>query len=186
ITSWDPLSNDVIMQNVKGSIPRPYIVINNSSGTAKISNSEIAFLGFAINPLKYGLSYYSGGGGSIINNTFHDMWEGFYSDSVGFITIKNNKYYDNLKYGIALYQSSNDKIYNNLVKSSYASIYIAGSSFHNHVYNNTMINGTFGFYFADNNSKNNLFEDNNLNKISYPVMINGINNIGRNNSIYNK
>ena len=187
ITSWDPFSNDVIRQNVNGSIPRPYIMINNSSGSANISNSEIAFLGFALNPSKSGLSYNSGGGGSsIINNTFHDMWDGFYSDSVGFITIKNNKYYDNLKYGLAMYQSSNDKIYNNLVKSSYASIYIAGSSLHNHVYNNTLMNCTFGFYFADDNSKNNLFENNDLNKISYPIMINGINNIGRNNSIYNK
>ena len=87
---------------------------------------------------------------------------------------------------IALYQSSNDKIYNNLVESSYASIYIAGSSLDNHVYNNTIMNCTFGFYFADNKSKNNLFENNNLHKITYPIMINGINNIGRNNSIYSK
>ncbi|MDQ6667864.1 MAG: hypothetical protein M3Y53_06510, partial [Thermoproteota archaeon] len=70
--------------------------------------------------------------------------------------------------------------------SSYASIYIAGSSLDNHFYNNTITNSTFGFYFADNKSENNLFENNNLNKISYPIMINGINNIGRNNSIYNK
>jgi parallel beta-helix repeat protein len=187
ITSWDPFSTDVIRQNVNGSISRPYILINNSSGTTNISNSEIAFLGFGLNPLKYGISYHSGGlGSNIINNTFHDMWDGFYSDSVGFITIKNNKYHDNLKYGIAMYQSSNDKIYDNLVESSYASIYIASSSLDNHIYNNTIMNCTFGFYFADNKSKNNLFENNNLHKITSPVMINGINNIGRNNSIYSK
>ena len=152
-----------------------------------ISNSEIAFLGFAINPSKYGLSYYSGSGGSsIINNTFHDMWDGFYSDSVGFITIKNNKYHDNLNYGIDMYQSSNNKMYNNLVESSYGSIYIAGSSLDNHISNNTMTDCTVGIYFADDEPKNNLFEDNNLNKISYPIIINGINNIGRNNSVYNK
>jgi parallel beta-helix repeat protein len=186
ITSWDPFSTDVIRQNVNGSISRPYILINNSSGTANISNSEIAFLGFAANS-KYGVSYNSGGGGSrIINNTFHDMWDGFYSNSIGFITIKNNKYYDNLKYGIAMYQSSNDKIYNNLVESRFASIYIAGSSLGNHVYNNTIMNCTFGFYFADNKSKNNLFENNNLHKITYPIMINGIDNVGRNNGIYSK
>ena len=34
ITSWDPFSSDMIMQNAKGSIPRPYIVINNSSRSA--------------------------------------------------------------------------------------------------------------------------------------------------------
>jgi hypothetical protein len=85
-----------------------------------------------------------------------------------------------------MYQSSKDKIYNNLLESSYASICMAGSSLDNHVYNNTILNCTFGFYFADNKSKNNPFENNNLHRITYPVMINGINNIGRNNSIYSK
>jgi parallel beta-helix repeat protein len=80
----------------------------------------------------------------------------------------------------------NDKIYNNLLESSNASIYIAGSSLGNHLYNNTLTNSTFGFYFADNKSKNNLFEKNNLNKIFYQIRINGIDNIGRNNRINNK
>ena len=115
ITSWDPHSGGVIKQNANGSISRPYILINNSSGGANISNSEIAFLGFAANS-KYGLSYNSGiGGSNLINNTFHDMWDGFYSNSVGFITIENNQYYNNLKHAINTYHS-NDKIYNNLVK----------------------------------------------------------------------
>jgi parallel beta-helix repeat protein len=86
------------------------------------------------------------------NNTSHDAWYGFYSDCVGLITIKNNKFLDNMKYAIATYQSSNDKIYNNLVESSYVSIFIAGSSLNNHVYNNIMTNCTFGLYFADNKS----------------------------------
>jgi mannuronan 5-epimerase len=187
ITSWDPFSKDVIRQNVKGSIPRPYIMINKGAGSVNVSNSEIAFLGFSSNPSKYGLSYHSGGGGSsLLNNTFHDMWDGFYSDSVGSISIKNNKYYDNLKYGIAIYQSSNHKAYNNLLKSSYAAIYIAGSSLNNRVYSNNIMNCNFGFYFADNKSKNNLYENNNLNNISYPIVVNGINNVGRNNYVYNK
>jgi len=41
ITSWDPISNDVIRQNAGGSSPRPYILIN--SGTTNISNSELRF-----------------------------------------------------------------------------------------------------------------------------------------------
>ena len=215
ITSWDPSTNDVIRQNVKGSIPRPYIMIDRGSETANISNSEIAFLGYASNRGGANgiLFYYGGNGSSIVNNTFHNMWDGFYSDSVGFITMKDNKYYNNLRYGIdphsgshdlsiignlvynnskigiicsqdcynilfsnnvvhdngiaglmfslntnnsvakknyaynekigiSIYQSSNDKIYNNLVKSSKTGIYVAGSSLGNHIYNNTIMNGT--------------------------------------------
>ncbi len=256
ITSWDPFSNHVITQNVNGSIARPYIIIDK--GNANISNSELAFLGFASNSSRSGLSYQHGGGNGsrILNNSFHDMWDGFYSYSAGFITIKDNKYYNNLrngiyphaeshdlsfigniaynnsnigaicsercynvlfdsnmihnnkeaglmfsvgtnnstatknyayneKTGISIFQSSNDKVYNNQVKSNHIGIQIAQNSSGNHVYNNTMTNNTFGFYFADNQPKNNLFENNHLNNIPYPIKLNGINNIGRNNTIYN-
>jgi parallel beta-helix repeat protein len=257
ITSWDPFSNNVIRQNAKGSIARPYIMINKGAGSVNVSNSEIAFLGnqsFTSN----GLSYKAGGkGSSIINNTFHDMWDGFYSDSASFITIKNNKYYDNLRYGIdphtgshdlfiignlaynnshigiicsescynivfdnntvhnngvaglmfsldtnnsiakknyaynekvgfSVYSSSNDKVYNNLVKSSHTGIFIAGTSLGNHVYNNTMMDDTFGIHFGDNHPRNNVLENNNLKNITYPTVIIGTNNIGRNNIVYNK
>jgi poly(beta-D-mannuronate) C5 epimerase len=243
ITSWDPLTSDVIRQNVKGSIPRPYIMIDKGSESANISNSEVAFLGYASNlgGANGFLYYYGGGGSSILNNTFHDMWDGFYSDSVGFITMKDNKYYNNLRYGIdphsgshdlsiignlvynnskigiicskdcynilfsnnvvhdngvaglmfslntnnsvakknyaynekigiSIYQSSNNKIYDNLVKSSNMGIYLDGISSGNHIYNNTIMNGTVGFYLhLENNSRNNIYENNNLNNISQPI-----------------
>ena len=123
ITSRDPISNDVIRQNAEGSSPRPYILIN--SGTTNISNSEIVFLGLASNPLKYGISFQFSGkeGSTLTNNTFHDMPAGFFSDSVGFTTIKNNKYSDN-NFGIAIYHSSNGNIYNNLLKSNNVAVYI--------------------------------------------------------------
>ena len=106
ITSWNPHSNDVIRQNVKGFVERPYILINNSSGSTNISNSEIAFLGSASSPGEYGILFRSGKGGSIIaNNTFHVMPAGFYSDSVGYITIRKNNFNGNSNFGIAIYQS---------------------------------------------------------------------------------
>ncbi|HEY6885860.1 MAG TPA: right-handed parallel beta-helix repeat-containing protein, partial [Nitrososphaeraceae archaeon] len=258
ITSWDPFSDSVIRQNVKGSIPRPYIMITKGAGTVNVSNSEIASLGYNSFPSN-GFSYSTGGNGSsIINNTFHDMWDGFYSDHVGFITIKNNKYYNNLRYGIdphtgshdlsiignlaynnsaigiicsencynilfnsntvhnnglaglmfsrdtnnstaeknyaynekigiSIFSSSNDKVHNNLLKSTIRAIYIGGSSSGNHVHNNTVVNATVGIYFADIHPKNNVLENNNLNNITYPTMIIGTNNIGRNNVVvYNK
>ncbi len=241
ITSWDPSSKNVIRQNVNGSIPRPYIIFHKGSQSANITNSEIAFLGYASKSGgTNGFLYYHGGNGSsILNNTFHDMWDGFYSDSVGFITIKNNRYYNNLRYGIdphsgshdltiirnlvynnskigiicsqdcyniqfsnntvhdnglaglmfsidtnnsiaknnyayhekigiSIYQSSNDKVYDNLVKSTNRGIYVAGRSSGNHIYNNTITNGAVGLYLhLDNNSRNNIYENNNLKNITH-------------------
>jgi poly(beta-D-mannuronate) C5 epimerase len=242
ITSWDPFRHGVVRQNVNGTIPRPYIIIKGS-GSANISNSEVGFLGYSSDLGGANGFLYDRGrnGSSILNNTFHDMWDGFYSDSVGFITMKNNKYYNNLRYGIdphsgshdlsiignlvynnskigiicsencynilfenntvhdngkagvmfslntnnsvakknyiynekigiSLYQSSNDKIYNNLVKSSNTGIYLAGISFGNHIYSNTIMNGTVGLHiYLDSNSRNNIYENNILHNISQPI-----------------
>ncbi len=188
ITSWDPSSNSVIRQNLRGSISRPYILINNSSGSTNISNSEIAFLGLALDPLKYGLSYNSGqsGGSTIANNTFHDMSAGLLSDSVGSFTIKNNKYYNNSIYGIDVNKSSNDKISNNLLKSSHVSILIGDDSMNNHVYSNTITNSTFGIYIAGSKPRNNLVENNQLSGVHYPIISDGVNNIGKNNNVSNR
>jgi parallel beta-helix repeat protein len=184
ITSWNPFSNDVIRQNVNGSVPRPYLTVNR--GIVNISNSELSFLGFGEDSSKSGLSYQHGGNGSqIIRNTIHDMWDAFHSDSAGFITIQNNKYYNNLRNGIYIFDTSNTKVYDNLVKSTHVGVQIAHNSLGNYVYNNTLTNNTFGLYVADNNPKNNLFENNNLNNVTYPIKLDGLNNIGRNNTIYN-
>ncbi|MDQ6723125.1 MAG: right-handed parallel beta-helix repeat-containing protein, partial [Thermoproteota archaeon] len=232
ITSLDLFSNDTIKQNVNGSIPRPYIVIEKSAGNVNISNSEVAFLGYNHYPSN-GFVYANGGNkSSIINNIFHDMWDGFYSDSVGFITIKDNKYYNNLRYGIdphsgshdlkiigniahnngqigiicsdncynilfdnntvhdnlltglmfslqtnnstakknyaynekvgiSIFSSSNDNVYDNLLKSNKNGIFIGGNSSDNHIFNNTLVNNRIGVDFADQ-PKNNTVENNNL------------------------
>lgn len=239
ITSWNPISNETIRQNVNGSIPRPYIIVNNAVDTVNISNSEVAFLGYNSYPSN-GLIYEHGGNGSsIVNNTFHDMWDGFYSDAVGFITIKNNNYYNNLRYGIdphsgshdlsiigniannnskigiicseycynlifdnntvhdnglaglmfslqvinstakknyaynekvgiSLFSSSNNKLYDNLLKSNDKGIFVAGTSLSNHVYNNTIMNGKVGIEFA-NAAKDNVLENNTMHNVSSSI-----------------
>lgn len=108
ITSWDPRSNNTIRENVNGTIPRPYIMAINSAGNINISNSNFAFLGYNSYPSN-GLVIARGGAGSnITNNTFQDMWDGFYSDHAGFTTIKNNIYYNNLRNGIDPHSGSHD------------------------------------------------------------------------------
>jgi len=237
ITSWNSLFNDTIKQNVNGSIPRPYIIANNAIGNVNISNSELAFLGYNSYPSN-GLVYkYGGNGSSIINNTYHDMWDGFYSDHVGFIAIKNNVYYNNLrngidphsgshditvsgnlaynnsafgiicsencsnilfdnnivhdngnagiifsdntnnslikknyayneKVGISIFSSSNNKVFENLLKSSGRGIFIGGNSSDNHVYNNSIVNNRVGIDLAKS-AKNNIIGNNNMQNISF-------------------
>jgi mannuronan 5-epimerase len=151
ITSWDPISNDTIRQNVNGSIPRPYIIVNNAVGTVNISNSEVAFLGYNSYPSN-GLIYEHGGNGStIVNNTFRDMWDGFYSDAVGFITIKNNKYYNNLRYGIDPHSGSHDlSIIGNIANNNSKIGIICSEDCYNLIFENNTVhdNGLAGLMFS--------------------------------------
>jgi parallel beta-helix repeat protein len=232
ITSWDPISNDTIKQNVNGSVPRPYIMAIKAAGNMNISNSEIAFLGYNKYPSN-GLVYERGGNSSnIINNTFHDMWDGFYSDRGEFITIKDNVYHDNKRYGIdphsrshdikiignlaynnsiggitcsdncynilfanntvhnngeggimfslqttnstavknfaynervgiSIYSSSNNKVFENTLKSNDKGISIGGKSFNNHIFNNRFETNEIGIDFPDQ-AKNNVVENNTI------------------------
>ena len=108
ITSWDPRLNDAIKQNANGTILRPYINVSNAIGNVNISNSELAFLGYKAYPSN-GIVYELGkNGSSIINNSFHDNWDGFYSNSAGFITIKGNLFYNNLRNGLNTHTGSHD------------------------------------------------------------------------------
>ena len=239
ITSWNPSLNDTIKQNVDGSSPRPYIMAIKAVGNVDISNSEVAFLGYNLYPSN-GLVYERGGNGSnIINNNFHNMWDGFYSNHVGFVTIKNNTYHDNLrngvdtesgshdfniignlaynnnaigitcsencynilfdsntlhnnniaglmfslqannsiakknfvyneKVGISLYSSSNNAVYNNLLRFNNIDIFVGGNSTDNRIYNNTLMDSNIGLNFADN-PKNNQLENNPVNNITTSI-----------------
>jgi parallel beta-helix repeat protein len=119
ITSWNPDLNDVVKQNLNGTIPRPYILFDSPEKSSNISDSEFAFLGYNSYPSN-GIVYYNGpSGGKIVNSTFHNMWDGFFSNFGQFITIKDNKFYDNLRYGINPHSESHDinitgnTVYNN-------------------------------------------------------------------------
>ena len=49
----------------------------------------------------------------ISNNTIHHMYYGFYSESVGNITIENNHIYDDIKYGIDPHTGTHDMMIRN-------------------------------------------------------------------------
>lgn len=116
ITSWDSVINSYA--ETDGQQPRSFLIVpEDAPGQMNITNSEIAYLGYAASH-KTGLSYYSGHGSLVKNNNIHHMWYGFYSNGVGFMKIENNSIHDNVVYGIDPHTGTHDmEIRNNVVKN---------------------------------------------------------------------
>jgi poly(beta-D-mannuronate) C5 epimerase len=102
ITSWDASANDVVQQDINGSIGRAYIQFAASEGS-EILNSEFAYLGYQ-EPGQRGFDLFGDGGIShdmeIRGSKFHHMWRGFYSTGAYNITIDGNEYHHNINYGV--------------------------------------------------------------------------------------
>jgi poly(beta-D-mannuronate) C5 epimerase len=108
ITSWNPKINDYVKFSEKAKedasiytmIPRPYIKIEEiATGPTKITNSELAYLGYSCNGCG-GLTFYGGENSILKNNDIHHIYKGFYSKEMGYMLIEGNRVYDNERYGI--------------------------------------------------------------------------------------
>jgi mannuronan 5-epimerase len=110
ITSWDMDEEDVIQQNVNGTIRRGYVQFAASEGS-QILNSEFGFLG-DVEPGRRGFDLFGGGGPShdmVINNSiFHNMWMAFYSNGAYNITVDRSEYYDNIQYSLDPHTTTHD------------------------------------------------------------------------------
>jgi hypothetical protein len=110
ITSWDASANDVVDQDMNGSISRGYIQFGASEG-AEIINSEFAYLGYQ-ELGRRGFDLFEDGRPShdmeIRGNNFHHMWRGFYSKGAYNITIDGNEYHHNINYGVDLHSGTHD------------------------------------------------------------------------------
>ena len=110
ITSWDVSDEEVIQQNINGTIPRGYIQFAASEGS-QIINSEFGYLG-DVEPGRRGFDLFGGGGPShdmlIRSSKFHDMWMAFYSNGAYNITVHGNEYYNNIKYSLDPHTGTHD------------------------------------------------------------------------------
>jgi mannuronan 5-epimerase len=102
ITSWDVSEDDIIQQDMNGTISRAYIQFAASEG-AQILNSEIGYLGY--DELgRRGFDLYGGGGPShdmvIKGSIFHDMWFAFYSNAAYNIVVDGSEYHHNIRYAL--------------------------------------------------------------------------------------
>ena len=102
ITSWDVSEDDIIQQDVNGTISRAYIQFDASEG-AQILNSEFGYLGYD-EPGRRGFDLYGGGGPShdmvIRGSTFHDMRFAFYSNAAYNIVVDGSEYHHNIRYAL--------------------------------------------------------------------------------------
>src|ERR671911_1354836 len=110
ITSWDTEEDDVIPQDMNGTIRRGYVQFAASEG-AQIINSEFGYLG-DVEPGRRGFDLFGGGGPShdmvIRGSIFHDMWMAFYSNGAYNITVDGNEYYNNIKYALDPHTTTHD------------------------------------------------------------------------------
>ena len=59
ITSWNPQTNNYATQRPDGTVPRPYITIEEQADPSHIVDSEIAYMGYD-SPRKKGINFYGG------------------------------------------------------------------------------------------------------------------------------
>src|SRR5215203_455560 len=121
ITSWDVSEEDVVSQDMNGTIPRGYVQFAASEGS-QIINSEFGYLG-DVEPGRRGFDLFGGGGPShdleIRGSKFYDMWMAFYSNGAYNIVVDGNEYYNNIKYSLDPHTTTHDMnitnnwIYNN-------------------------------------------------------------------------
>ncbi len=127
VSSWDPENNDYIKFEFDilpdrehehtgiDAVPRPYIKIDDeTTGTANITNSELAYLGYECGGGCSGLSYYGSNGTSIVkNNEIHHNRFGFYSVGVDNMVLEDNHVHHNFMYGFDPHTATHDMIIRN-------------------------------------------------------------------------
>jgi mannuronan 5-epimerase len=167
ITSWDVLDNDVVQQDMNGTIPRGYIQFAASEG-AQIINSEFGYLG-DVEPGRRGFDLFGGGGPShdmeIRGSKFHDMWMAFYSNGAYNITVDSNEYYNNIKYALDPHTAT----YNMNITNNWLHHNLIGAICSDDCYN-VLIEGNL----AEHNSNAGIFLSRNM-----------TDSIARNNNVFN-
>ncbi len=122
ISSWNSASNTeaVSSENSNRSLPRSYLLMHwGGTGQMNITNSIISGLGF--NGLKdtWGISYYSGSGSILQNNTISNNFRGIYlTTNATDVLIGNNTIQNSLQHGLNLYKSKDIEILDNEISGN--------------------------------------------------------------------
>jgi parallel beta-helix repeat protein len=119
ISSWNSSSNtETVFASNK--IPRSYIVtLWNATGHTNITNSHISNLGFNNTRDTWGISYYSGAGSIVENNTLSYNYRSLhFGQNVSNISVVNNKIDSSVQSGLNLFRPSKILIANNKIDNN--------------------------------------------------------------------
>ena len=184
ITSWDISDEDVIQQNINGTIGRGYVQFAASEG-AEIINSEFGYLGY-VEPGRRGFDLLGGGAPShdmvIRGSKFHDMWMAFYSSGAYNITVDGNEYYNNIKYALDPHTGTHDmNITNNWLHHNPIGA-ICSDRCHNILIEGNLVehNADHGIYFS-RNMHDSIVRNNNIYNTTSGITVSE----SPNNQIYN-
>ena len=186
ITSWDIADEEVIPQDMNGTIRRGYVQFAASEGS-QIINSEFGYLGH-VEPGRRGFDLFGEGPSHdmvVRGSRFHDMWFAFYSNGAYNITVDNNEYFNNIRYALdphtVTYNMSitnnwlhnnpigaicSDRCYNILIEgnlvehNSNAGIFLSRNMSNSIVRNNNIYNSSTGILVSE--SPNNLIYNNTI------------------------
>ena len=184
ITSWDPSTNNVVPQNINGSIRRAYIQFD-ASNSSEIINSEFAYLGY--NELgRRGFDLFGDGGVShgmeIKGSKFHHMWRPFYSTGAHNITIDGNEFHDNIKYTVDSHSGTHDmNITNNWIHHNRVGVICSLDCYNILIEGNRIDNITNAGIFFSRNMSHSIARNNHIHNASSGIIVSE----SSNNQIYN-
>ena len=148
------------------------MVEDEATGTTDITNSELAYLGYAAQlkednyARRSGLAYNGGDGSLIRGNHIHHNMFGFYSKGVGDIILEDNHLHDNYVYGFDPHTGTHDMIIRNNTVHDEGHIGIICSLDcynitieDNELYNNTDVGIMFSRNISDSVARNNHVHD---------------------------
>lgn len=171
ITSWDPAKNDYDMNYDDG---RSYVLVKANS-RMDIYNSELSYLGYKEKDLTaaggtYGVSWRIPSRtfpnylvtGEVLSSNFHHNYFGTYTYGATGIVWRDNKFNDNIVYGLDPHDDSNNFIVENneAMRNGTHGIIFSKRCFNNLIVNNRSINNGLHGIMLHQESNNNVVRNN--------------------------
>ena len=174
ITSWNSTKNNIPDFSTPET-PRAYIwTFWNSAGKTNISNSFLENLGYKSHSGTTGITFFSGDGSLVQNNTINGNYFGLQlANEVSNVTIKNNKISKSQFDGINLDSRTNNmKIINNKIHNANLHAIVCKKGCNNIEIKNNILENNIGIgILLERNTSQNFVERNNLRNNTMGIML---------------
>ena len=174
ITSWNSTKNNIPDFSTPET-PRAYIwTFWNSAGKTNISNSFLENLGYKSHSGTTGITFFSGDGSLVQNNTINGNYFGLQlANEVSNVTIKNNKISKSQFDGINLdTRTNNIKIINNKIHNANLHAIVCKKGCNNIEIKNNILENNIGIgILLERNTSKNFVERNNLRNNTMGIML---------------